>query len=272
MSEKILYGFISTGDKIAMYTLRLMYEVPVYQKDCEGRGYLAGYTHKDYYVKNLSNDKAKAEAAAEDICKGYGVPFKGNAEFELNEIRRRRSEEVAAYREAAERATREFERRQAEEFERVIREGVILVGKYKGMTAAEIATVDLDYVIWMSTGDLLEGARDPMTVSTRIAKAYLEANPPVIAGHIGVVGEALTAKVVVKSIRGFNGFYGTSWAFSCVAEGGERISFFTTSKKLLELEEGEEFVLEGVVSEHGQYNGFPQTVVKKPKIAKPKKK
>ncbi|MDV7393748.1 hypothetical protein RZS08_20390, partial [Arthrospira platensis SPKY1] len=124
----------------------------------------------------MSNDKATAEEKAEYLSVQIGVPFKGNAEFDLNEIRRRKSEEVAAQREAVERAIKEAEEKLQAEYVRSMQEGVLLCGKYCGMSPSEVE--DIDYLRWMASQidlDAPEGLeRSKWSISCQIAAKWLK--------------------------------------------------------------------------------------------------
>lgn len=261
-AEKItpLFTFISTGDKCAMYTLRIMMQ---YQGHTCGEPYC--FTDSEY-VKNLSNDKAKAEHNAKEYSDLWNIPFKGNAEFELNEIRRSRDAEAAAKVAEYERIKAETIRHQEEEYDRVFNEGVMLTGKYTGKTIAEIIKIDPSYVFWMARQ--ADGSKNIYTVGCELAAKYISDNKIESAGHIGQVGDVIEVDVLISRISPFEGFYGTSWVVTCFDDEFRMITFFTTSKRILNNEIGTRVRIQGTVSEHGEYQGYKQTMFKRPKIVK----
>lgn len=256
-----LYGFISTGDKVAMYTLRIMF-LHVLQI---GRD--RGTIHRPDFIKILSNDKAKAETIAAEICADYGVPFKGNAEFELNEIRRARDEEKAEKLAEIDRIFAAKEAKEIEEFERSVQDSVFVVGKYAGKTAAEVAETDILYIDWLNE-ETVQG-RSHFNINIAVAKAYVEEIGGLkYPGHIGSVGDTVELELKLSNVVSFNGAYGTSWCFTSVTKTGEMVVFFTTAKKFLDLEVGSMFKITGLVRDHKKRGNFNQTMINKPKMIK----
>ena len=254
-----LYGFISTGDKTAMYTLRIM-------EDClvagghEGTAYTALL---DYYVKNLSNDKAKAEAAAEEICSDIGVPLKSDASFELNEIKRRKSELIQAEREAIERAQRERQEQSEREYEEGVRGAVFISGKYVGRSPAE---ADRGYLFWLADQGL-SGYKSKYDINVQIAQNYIEENNIQKPGFVGVVSEDIELELKLISCFSTRGVY-LSYIFKCETLAGDQVVFFSTSKKFLALKDGDIFKITGIVREHQIYNNAKSTLINKPKMVK----
>lgn len=254
------FGFISTGSKIAMYTLRIMYLCEGY---CDGQTFTF---EKDYYVVNLSNDKATAESKAQEICDNYGIPFKGNAEFELNEIRRKRDAESKERQEMIEREAERIRIEQEAAFERNVSEGVFIVGKYTGKTAEEVAKTDLAYVFYVAEQ---KDYSDKFSVNIKIAKNYIEQNNIKKPGFIGNIGDTVKLNLVLNKVAGFYNMYNVkNFVFTCTEESGATVTFFSSAKKFLELKDGEKFTIEGLVKDHSKYNNWNQTVIKKPKMAK----
>lgn len=257
-----LYTFISTGEKTALYTLRCMYEVPVV---------IQGVNRiilKDYHVQNLSNDKATAEEKAEYLSEQIGVPFKGNAEFDLNEIRRRKSEEVAAEREAVERAVRVAEEKAQAEYVRSMQEGVILCGKYTGMTPAEV--VDTDYLCWMASqvdSEAPEGLeRSKWSISCQIAAKWLTEHPVKDSEWIGEVGDKVVLTLKLQKVIFIQG----QWPiimYKTAAEG-DVVVFYTVAAGFSDLIVGEEFVVSGTIKKHDEYKGIKSTIIARPKLKK----
>lgn len=113
--------YISSGAKTKMYTLRVKYDENVYVKNEMGTA-CVGVKTRDYHVRNLSTDAAKAEAKAFEHT---GQHLK--VSFSLDEINRRTAEEMAA-----------------------IDHSVIRFGKYDGMKVEEVYEIDPEYLMWVA--------------------------------------------------------------------------------------------------------------------------
>ena len=258
-----LYTFISTGEKTALYTLRCMYEVPVVIQGVN-RVIL-----KDYHIQNLSNDKAVAEEKAEYLSAQIGVPFKGNAEFDLNEIRRRKSEEVAAQREAVERAIKEAEEKLQAEYVRSMQEGVLLCGKYRGMSPSEVE--DIDYLRWMASQIDLEAPegleRSKWSISCQIAAKWLKEHPVKESEWVGEVGAKTVLTLKLQKVIFIRGQWPTI-LYKCVTGEGDAVAFYTVASGFIGLPVGQQFVVSGTIKEHTEYKGVKQTVLARPKLMK----
>jgi hypothetical protein len=258
-----IYTFISTGEKTALYTLRCMYEVPVVIQGVN-RVIL-----KDYHVQNLSNDKAVAEEKAEYLSAQIGVPFKGNAEFDLNEIRRRKSEEVAAQREAVERAIKEAEEKLQAEYVRSMQEGVLLCGKYRGMSPSEVE--DVDYLRWMASQTDLEAPegleRSKWSISCQIAAKWLKEHPVKESEWVGEVGDKINLHLKLCKIYFIQGQWPTI-LYKCITEDGDSVVFYTVASGFSNLIVGEWFDVTGTVKKLDEYKGVKQTVLNRPKLVK----
>lgn len=261
--NQALYTFISTGDKFGFYTFRVMCKVKVYV-DGESR-----MINKDYYVKNLSTNKAQAEQMAEEMSVGYGLPFRGNAEFELEEIKRRNSELVREQREAQERAIAQREQEIQEEYIRTVQEGVIICGKYTGMTAKELHSLDLGYLFWLADQYSADGnSFHRLAVSAKIAHDYITQNNIQKPGYVGVEGEQATMSLKLTRSQWTHGQFPTIM-FICTTEAGENVVFFSTAKKFQELEVGQNFTVTALIKEHREnWSGNKETLLNRPKIAK----
>lgn len=258
-----LYTFISTGEKTALYTLRCMYELPIV---------IQGVNRiilKDYHIQNLSNDKAVAEEKAEYLSEQIGVLFKGNAEFDLNEIRRRKSEDVAAEREAVERAIRIAEEKAQVEYVRSMHEGVILCGKYTGMTPAEV--VDTDYLRWMASQVDLEAPegleRSKWAISCQIAAKWLAEHPVKESEWIGEIGNKVVLTLKLQKVIFIQGQWRTI-LYKCVTEEGDVVTFYTVASGFSDLLVGQQFVVSGTIKKHDEYKESKSTVIARPKLVK----
>lgn len=264
MSENTdLYGFISTGDKVALYTLRIMSRV---RMTIFGR---SQFVLRDYYVKNLSNDKAKAENAAKTICDQLNIPFKGDASFELNEIKRQRDGEAAEKKAEYDRQQREYQEAQTERFQRQLAESVMLTGKYLGKSPAELVDLDLGYLFWIASefNDDYLTPNNLFQISASIAKKYVDENNIKPKGYVGEIDESIELTLTLKNVIRTNGQY-PSYCFKCNTPDGYSIVFFSTAKAFLALQPGETFKVTAIVRNHSEYNRVCSTVLTKQKIVK----
>lgn len=255
--------FISTGDKVAMYTLR-----GTFLKKIQWRGE-SKIVSVDYFFRNLSTDQQEAQRKAQMFAETYGVPLVGGAGFNLNEIKRRRSDEVEAERERIEQVQREYETRMAKEIEEqtevAVTEGVFLVGKYLGKKPSEIN--DNAYLFWLAGLEFDEQNVffDKLKINHMLAASYIESAGISRSEFIGAVGEEVQVKVKLVSARWTQGAYPTI-CFKCQDEVGNMVTFFSVGKKFKELEVGGEFMIKGVVKEHNIWNQQKSTVINKPKM------
>lgn len=259
VESKALYAYISTGDKTAMYTLRVM---------CEDKLVIGGetsFTLNSYYYQNLSNNKQLAEEKAEAFAEAMGIPFKGDANFELNEIKRQRDAMAKEKREALERAYQEkIEKEAAERAERVS-EGIILVGKYEGQTVEMVWKNDKGYVWWLAS---MTNCQGKLGISADIAAKFIADNNIQKPGYVGIVGEELEISLTLRRASWTSGQYPTlMWL--CEDEEGHEVVFFSVAKAFKELEDGETFKVKGLVKEQREgWNGNKQTILNKPKMVK----
>lgn len=259
---KALYTFISTGDKVAMYTLRVMMKCRIQV------GQDSFFELRDYYIQNLSNDKATAEAKAVQMSEMMQLEFKGNADFELNEIRRTRDAQALELRQAAERA--HIERLAAWDAERTeqIQAGVFIMGKYTGKTAAEVAADDLGYLFWLA-GEI--EANGKLGICAKIAANYINETGVQLPGYVGEVGEPIELALTLKRVFWTQGQFPTLMHIATTPQGNE-VVFFSVAQGFKEIEIGQSFTITGTVKDQREgYNGQKQTIINKPKLPKVKK-
>lgn len=256
---KSLYTFISTGDKTAMYTLRVMCLCRVQVGE-------ESFTEmRDYYIQNLSNDKATAEAKAAEMSGMMQLPFKGNADFDLNEIRRNRDAQALEQREAAERAHNERLAAWAAERDEQIQAGVFIMGKHTGKTAAEVATDDLGYLFWLA-GEI--EASGKLGICAKIAADYIESTGIQLPGYVGTVDQPIELTLTLKRAFWTQGQYPTLMHIATTAQGNE-IVFFSVAQGFKEIEIGQQFTITGTVKDQREgWGGTKQTVINKPKLPK----
>ena len=257
--REALYTFISTGDKVGFYTLRVMERVAVY---------IEGVPHlflKDFYIQNLSTDKAIAEDKAERISAEMDLPFRGNADFDLEEIKRRQSEETRAQKEAQEQVIRDREETIKQEFFAAIGESVFVTGKYSGRTASDVAKSDIGYLFWVA-GEFVEGSVSKLQINASIAKKFIEINNVQRPGYVGEIGNDVVVDLTLKYSKWTNGQF-PSIMFIANTAFGEEVMFFSVAKKFTALNDGDNFSIKGMVKDHREsFSGSKQTIINKPKI------
>lgn len=265
---KALYGFVSTGDKSAMYTLRIMYEAWS-QWGGKPTKYL-----KDVYYVNLSTNSADANAKALLYCKELGIPLRGDASFDLNEIKRRKAEELAADREKAEAAQRqrdlEFEQQIAEArkvFENAVLEGVFQTGKYLGCLASDVAKVDIQYIHWLAEHPISEGIATKFDINIQIAKDYIAKHEVRKPDYVGVVGEEIELELTLVSGYVTHGAF-PSIIWTAQTDDGDIVKFFSVAKGFKELKNGDRFKVKGTVKDHSEYRNQKSTLLNRPKLVK----
>lgn len=258
MREESLYTFLSTGDKTAMYTLRLMVQVVDVR---------LGSFRKDEFVAILSNDYQKAVELAQVRSQEIGVPFNLAAAFDLNEIKRNRENAKSEKeREALEQAIKIQEEAQAR-YEADLIASILLIGKYKGRPIAEVAQTDSDYLHYMAGKYNPEAPVDAYKATFAMCAQWAEENPKQQA-FWGVVGETLTERMQFITRFAYDGAYGRSWGCFFRTDNNATVVFYTTAKAFLALNEGDVVTLTGLIHKHDEkYNGDLITVVKKAKLA-----
>ena len=252
--------FISTGEKFGFYTLRGIFLVAI---NIEGE---RRFITRDYFFRNLSTDQAKAETLAQEYAEQYGVPFTGNAEFALDEIKRRKAEEVREQAERVARLVREAEEQAKEEYTRVVQEGVFVCGKYTGKTAAQVDKFDRKYLFWAAE-QFIEGVHaNKFNVNCALAKKYLEENNIQPSDFVGVEGEQIELTLTLREAYWTRGQF-PSIQFLCFDENGNDVCFFSTAKAFKALKNGEKFSIRGLVKQHyTNWKGEKSTTINKPKM------
>lgn len=83
--------------------------------------------------------------------------------------------------------------------------------------------------------------------------------------HQGKVGEKLAFTGEVVMVRGCDGHYGTTTIVKLVDDTGNVFTWFASGEK--DLARGERYAVKGTVKKHETYNGEPQTVMTRCKLA-----
>jgi hypothetical protein len=242
ISSTPVYSFISTGDLTAMYTLRVMCDV-IAVIDGERVAYM-----DDYYIQNLSTDKGLANTKGTTMSENMGLVLKSSATFDLEEIKRRKAGEVAAQREAIERMERERVVALQIEFDGQVKEGVMLCGRYTGLTAQEVANRgDIDYLVYCSEqANPTNYFKSKWLVCCSIAAEWIEANPQKPSEFVGTIGEKLEVEVTVKRASVCSGPY-YNVLYIAQTDDGDMIKFFTTAKAFDDIGRGDHFKMMGTV-------------------------
>lgn len=267
VSSTPIYGFISTGELTAMYTLRIMASVVSVNSLGQRETFM-----DDYYIQNLSTDKQIADDKANSILAQMDIPFRPNADFDLNEIKRRKASEVAAEREAREQAQREYLKLEADRFAAQTTAGFMVCGKYIDKTAQEIVDLgDIDYILFAAREHAVQVSTGPWAVNCAVANEWLQNNPQKASEYVGVVGEKITLELTVRTVRVCHGAFYTV-LYVCATEAGDLVKFFTTAKAFDDVEKGHKIKVQGAVKAHEIdcfINGHPKvTMFNRPKMVK----
>lgn len=264
------YTFISTGEKIAMYTLRVAGTAVL--MICGERSVI----NHSYYIRNLSTDREKALSVGAEISGLLGHPFKPNADFDLNEIKRINAEESKERREAIERDIRERTEAAITEYKGDLDEGILLIGKYVGRSVTEVGENDPEYLRWLA-GNAEEYSETDESIyyskfnaSALIALKWVRDNPRPTSEWIGNVGDKIEFTAKLTKIVDINGQFPTS-LFRFVNNEGSVITTYSTAKKMEELHVGDEVTIKATVKRHEnsvyeEIDNDKVTIVNRPKV------
>ena len=255
-----LYGFISTGDKVAMYTLRIMYELPVHT-NCGLRMIL-----KDYFVQNLSNDRETAINKAIQILSEQDLELNSDADFDLNEIKRARSEERQEIEEAIKKAEIERKEKIDQFFLESVRSDVFLCGKYVGFNVNDVACKDIHYLFWLASQEV-SAQKSKFDINIEIAKKYITNNNIELPGFVGSIGDEIQVELTLKSVYWTQGQFPTL-CYSCVTDDNKLVKFYSMAKAFKELKESEKFRVKAIVKHHNEHNSNKVSILNKPRMAK----
>lgn len=274
--------FISTGDKAGFYTLRAV--VPKYV----GGQWVDG----SEYICTLSTDwDAAVKKAHAYLAEHYtgDVKLYGN-QFELQDIQRRKAEDLAAERDAAKHAAIEREYTRAAEnrlaIATALRDERITFGKHgpqgtsKGTTFQTAADQHIDYCRWIRDRAAeisfdLDAGRHPQTLNRLEVCAvafvrWAEANgvdlsePAAGAEYVGTEGQKIEIELTVERIKNAHGSAPNgapifSWLYFCRDAGGNHVNFKTSSKTFDNVLPSAKITVAGTVKSHSEFNGAPNT-------------
>jgi len=97
----------------------------------------------------------------------------------------------------------------------------------------------------------------------QVAARAARENAAAQSEHVGTVGEKITVRAVVESVRTFDTQWGMSCLLTFVDDDGNVIKWFT--KKWLD--EGDRYEITARVKEHGEWKGNKQTTITRAKLA-----
>ena len=275
--------FISTGDKAGFYTLRVVVPKYVGGQWIDGSDYLCTLSTDWDAAVEKAREYLREHYAGTD-CKLYGD------EFKLQDIQRRKSEDLAAEREAAEQAaiqreiTRAAENRMA--IEVALRDERITFGKFgpqgtsKGMTFRDCAENHLDYCRWIrdraeEIAFDIDAAKHPQMLNRLevCAVAFVHwaaangidlSEPAAGAEYVGTEGDKIQIELTVERMKDAhftapNGATSYSWLYFCRDAAGNHVNFKTASRTFDDVHRNDSITVTGTVKSHSEFNGAPNT-------------
>lgn len=274
MKENQEYLSVGIGQWSHFYTLR----INVYEKKYvrghgpNGNCYINGvwqgtieFQWKQYHIKNLSQDYNEAIIKAREYADKHNQELRVNVEeWDLNEIRRRKSEEIAEE-ERRERIRRD-EQRETYLFKYQDPRGLIFYfGQYKGQNVYDVAKKDREYLEFIA-----EKSTNESTLVDRI-KVIVEHLPPVekqISSHVGSLKERLTIKCKLVFAKHIERDFMPSFELLKFrdADGNLFVSFFHGVVFCQDIDIGDEVTIKGTVKKHDEYQGVKQTIINRIKL------
>ena len=266
--DKPYFGYISTGSLTRMYTLRIVYEA---NEVVDG---VLSITTSAEYIRNLSTDYDKAIEKAKGILAMMGVKFSDNGEFSLDEIRRRKADELKALNDAREYEEKilDIERYKlfASEVEEYISNGVVVGGKYNGLTVDEIADRDVGYIRWFLSA-FKEAKSSAHFANWKMFNKWADDNlyDSEWLGNIGDVIELELTYVRGVSFNSPFGYNAVGWMHFLEDSKGNLVKMTSTAKFIMDLEDGEKVKLSATVKKHDvDWVDAKVTLVSRPKKVK----
>lgn len=247
--------YIGTGEGIKMYTLRCIEECAINGENFD----------VDFYVRNLSIDKQQAYNKAKEL--GYDVVE--IPQFDLEQIRRRKSDEIEAQRqrEAAEREHQALQR----ELEQIsmIASGYFPFGRWKDEKIDHAPESYLAY--WIKQSEIDEPQDNVIIAIVKMIDKlcpHVRENIKLANGNGKHFGEI---KKRYKTLRGkmvakfwFETFYEYQNITKIVLESGELLVYKGATD--YDFPEGEYVKFAATVKEHTEYEGIEQTTVQRIKL------
>ena len=271
--EKTIGAYVSYGEGVKMYTLRVLTE------GYDVIGDMKAFMRRDYYVKNLSINREQAIAKAKAYADSNNIKFldSDSSKRELEEIRRRNKEEVESRRRVSEEnALRESQRQYESVVEEVEKVGVDIVvfGKYKGSRINDVIESDPEYIKYLLDQNEhrlpIEWPRDVYeyclnTIFKTVKENDIDLVPEAVSEFIGSVGDKITVQVTVKRKVHIDGYYSSSTLYVFEDVEGNIITTYYSGKKW-KASPGDKGLIEGTVKKHELYNDVKQTVLNRVKF------
>jgi len=249
--------YISTGEQTKMYTLRVRYPEKVFTP--EGSFTIT----RDYYVRNLSIDKEKAEVKAKDIVSRLDGKFVDSTLESLEEIRRRTSEEVEAARLASEKEAQErFEERERQRREDAFDKISRKVWPFGQCHTEAFENAPDSYILYFLS---LDSEDDVILQSLQEALKnvfpHLIKLPEPNGEYYGEVKKREDFNVTPIARFSFDGFYGTVYIEKFVKDTGELIVYKGSAPTGLDL--GLPATFKATIKSHEEYKDENQTFVQR---------
>ena len=125
------------------------------------------------------------------------------------------------------------------------------------------AILSNDYVDQQHVGIAVSAVHAYRREIGQVAARAARENAAAQSEHVGTVGEKVTVRAVVESVRTYDTQWGTSCLLTFVDDDGNTIKWFT--KRFLE--EGDRYEITARVKEHGEWKGNKQTTITRAKLA-----
>lgn len=263
-TNRILFGFISSGRDTKMYTFRQMHEGTVY---VAGVGHLPA--HKSFYIQNLSTDSKEAIRKAEEMCHEFGIPF--STDFDLDDldvITRKTAEEKQLDEEEAQRqAAIRIQQSQFEQHNARIEQVSALPtdkftkGAYETHDIQFVAERDPSYINFLlDTYPPLEGSQYYSSYMHAyvdiVVRPQVSHTPIPVSQHVGEEKQRIRdMKVVCERVSGFarDTPAGMVWVDRYIVRDENFNKFIIDySGTSWDMEPLEEYVISGTVKYHSE--------------------
>lgn len=256
--------YISSGEKNMMYTLRRRFDEWVSMSSSD-----SVMITRDNYVRNLSIDANKAIEKAKLFIKDGAILLSNSDNLEdLEEIRRRESEEIKKERERRE-AQYEIEResRNNNYQNTIIYEQKMPFGVHCGKI---INTLPKGYLLFW-----IEFDNEDDDVVIDCLQKYIISHFPELANipkpngnYIGNPKERMKFTATLVASFGFDGYYGWVNIAKFVTETGESLTYMGGND--IDLDIGDKMTFKATIKKHEEYKGEASTYINRIKEIKSK--
>lgn len=264
--KKISYLFISTGAQTKMFTLCAAYQ------HIDSNGQVA--SNSIGYIQNLSNNRERAIEKAISHAAKIGKDIRLDVDlFELNAFEKRDTTPKMTSEEKRKKKAEEKKEEIEKEFNVMLTKGVMQIGKYTGMTAAEVYAVKPTYIEYAAQQrkyavDHRLGMYfvNRMAINATLCQQFIDENPEKFvkaeikeSAPIGNIGDKMDLTITIKSKTIVDGFvYNTTQLrVNGVDEQNNQVVLYTNSSDMHNSTIGEKLTLVGVtIKKHTTaYNG-----------------